>query len=203
MDNRNFTDMSFDEIFPEVKLPEENNYSVYGSNELTDDDSVHLNYDTDCEVRVQEKTEKTADEDTLNTSDNCLNFTDNAYKYNTYISNRPTVPPKMNNYTSFANGTDSTQGKIRFNIPLFNNTANNGSKNMPNVNICLLMGILALIFSFSGFSGFGFFFAIITFVMVSRINKDAVAKGTETYRKKWLAQFFAVLSIIIFFLLLF
>ena len=55
MENRNITEMSFDEIFPPLNGPENNSVvsdektASYGSNPLTEDDSVHESYDTDCE----------------------------------------------------------------------------------------------------------------------------------------------------------
>lgn len=47
MEERNIIDMSFDEVFP--PLEPDTDGSVYGSNPLTSDDSVHEKYDSSCD----------------------------------------------------------------------------------------------------------------------------------------------------------
>ena len=87
MDNKNITEMSFDEIFPEVKFPEEKKDTIYGSNVLTDDDSTHQNYDTECEYI----TKADIPNNIAYNTDNDLNFTDNSYQNNNN-TNAPFLP---------------------------------------------------------------------------------------------------------------
>ena len=48
MEDRNIIDMSFEEVFPPLDIPDTDG-SVYGSNPLTEDESTHSKYDTSCD----------------------------------------------------------------------------------------------------------------------------------------------------------
>ncbi len=50
MEEKNFVNMGFDEVFPPLTDTPVVQDSAYGSNELTEDDSQHMKYDTECEV---------------------------------------------------------------------------------------------------------------------------------------------------------
>ncbi|MBR2176428.1 MAG: DUF4190 domain-containing protein [Clostridia bacterium] len=60
MDEKNFIDMSFDEIFPEQGFPANSDSSVYGSNPLTDDETAHSSYDPDCDSHKTDHWQPTA-----------------------------------------------------------------------------------------------------------------------------------------------
>ena len=197
MDNKDITEMSFDEIFPEVKFPEEKTDTIYGSNVLTDDDSTHQNYDTECEYI----TKADIPNNIAYNTDNDLNFTDNSYQNNnnTNTEDIPTVSPKTNNYSSFLDGAGNNQDRDFNNIPFFNNMhmSNNEPKIQFDEHTCLLMGTLAL---FLSFFGFGFIFSIFTFITAACLGKSKASNETKMYKQKKLAIIFAIIAIIISFI---
>ena len=204
MDNRNITEMSFDEIFPEIKISDNKSDMAYRNNEFTEDDGVHRNYDTDCKVRLQKESDIPNNYNMGYNPDNIennpcsdLNFTESAYQYNnTNIGNESTVLPKIDNYSSYGNRKFNNQNSVPDTIPFFNDTVNYSAKNQITGNRCVIMGTMALIFSFFGL---GILFSIITLIMVSHIKRSEASKNTKLYRQKKQATAFAVFAIIISF----
>ncbi len=194
MDNKNFTDMSFDEIFPDVQFPEKGNDTVYGSNQLTDDNNAHQNYDPDCESQVNERKVFTENSNSGYDGSSGLNFTEDAYQYNNISNeNKYTTLPKVKNYVGSGNRTDNPQNRTN----KFGSPHNTYSRHTTHVRInsdmlCYIVSVFSLIFSFFGM---GIIPSIIAIIMLSNMPKKDNSDEKRTLRTKTLI--FAVLALII------
>jgi len=174
LDNRNITEMSFDEIFPPLEpLSDTTKNSdddiVYGSNPLTEDDSVHESYDTDCENH------KTS------SSDNPPPVFD-AHIYQSAKMNAPAfVPPSS--YEPLNPAVKQHQVNI--------NTKNQ-SENYKNI----IWGIMSIIFSSFGI---GIIFAIVGLVKAKKdYQKQRETVGnTEQIQKPHVVIALCIIGIIL------
>ena len=206
MDNKNITEMSFDEVFPpltfpDIKSPDAIDDNPYGSNPLTSDNLIHESYDTECEHKENRQYDNEPSDEALKSTvtqvsatsfnDNCIrttapSFNDGGIRSTAPSFNESAVQPPFSfsdsepRYPNYDAGVRGTDNFPRNETPQYFDT-NRIKEEYPQKaqakKPSSIVIIMGFLSIFIGFNGLGIIFAIIGLIMA---NKNNTQNGGQT-----------------------